>query len=165
MTNQKVSSLNDLRVAFEELRHVNPMLELVERNINGTDHKVFKNAPPTLRDLINTVQLLMGDFPFINDEGKQYQFSEIIAKAKSISSYLAEQNLKPGDSVGICMQNSIDWVIAFLGVAGSGITCVPFNSGQLSADEFNASSIDTAPSTLPLTTKLTFKFFARSYLF
>ena len=38
------------------------MLELVERNINGTDHNVFKNAPPTLRDLINTVQLLMGDF-------------------------------------------------------------------------------------------------------
>ena len=128
MTNQKVSSLNDLRVAFEELRHVNPMLELVERNINGTDHNVFKNAPPTLRDLINTVQLLMGDFPFINDRGTQYQFSEIIAKAKSIASYLAEQNLKPGDSVGICMQNSIDWVIAFLGVAGSGITCVPFNS-------------------------------------
>ena len=51
MTNQKVSGLNDLRVAFEELRHVNPILELVERNINGTDHNVFKNAPPTLRDL------------------------------------------------------------------------------------------------------------------
>ena len=45
MTNQKVTSLNDLKVAFEELRHVNPMLELVERNIGGIDHNVFKNAP------------------------------------------------------------------------------------------------------------------------
>ncbi|MDA0345674.1 MAG: class I adenylate-forming enzyme family protein [Proteobacteria bacterium] len=128
MTNKTVSNLNDLTVAFNELRHINPMLELVERNIDGIDYNVFKNAPPTLRDLINTVQLLMGDFPFINDKGTQYQFSEIISKAKSVSNYLARQDLKPGDSVGISMQNSIDWVISFLGIAGSGMTCVPFNS-------------------------------------
>ena len=95
MTNQKVTSLYDFKVAFVELRHVNPMLDLVERYIGGIDHNVFKNAPPTLRDLINTVQLLMGDFPFINDRGTQYQFSEIITKAKSVSNYLADQGLKP----------------------------------------------------------------------
>ena len=39
-----------------------------------------------------------------------------------------------------------------------------FKSGQLSADVSNASSIDVVPSISPLTTKLTFKFFAKSYL-
>lgn len=128
MTQKKVTTLQDLTEAFEELRHVNPLLELEEREINGVTFNVFKNAPKTLRDLINTIQLLMGDFPFVNEHGKQYQFSEIISKAKSIANYLAENDLHPGDKVGICMQNSIDWIIVFLGIAGSGVTCVPLNS-------------------------------------
>lgn len=128
MTQEKVTTLQDLTNAFEELRHVNPLLELEEREINGVIYNVFKNAPKTLRDLINTIQLLMGDFPFVNENGNQYQFSEIISKAKSIANYLAENDLQPGDKVGICMQNSIDWIIVFLGIAGSGVTCVPLNS-------------------------------------
>ena len=81
-----------------------------------------------MRDLFDVIGLLNGDFPFIHENGNEHTYLEAIQKAKNLSGFLSEKGIKPGDSVGICMQNCTEWIIAYLGIAAHGATCVPLNS-------------------------------------
>ena len=75
MTNIKITTERNLKVAFNELMEVNPLLELEDRTLlNGIDYKVFKNAPKTLRDLFDLIGMLNGDFPFMLDNNIQYSY-------------------------------------------------------------------------------------------
>ena len=45
MSNIKITTERNLKVAFNELMEVNPLLELEDRTLlNGIDYKVFKHA-------------------------------------------------------------------------------------------------------------------------
>ena len=125
----QITTKTNLRDAFAELRTVNPLLELEDRILqNGTNYKVFKNAPKTMRDLFDMIGLLHGDFPFLLNNGNQLTYSEAISKAKNLANYLSKQGLSCGDRVGICMQNCSEWIIAHLAISAHGATSVPLNS-------------------------------------
>ena len=128
MSEPKISTKQNLTEAFAELRKLNPLLELTDREINGVDFKVFQNAPKTMRDLFGAIELLQGDFPFISEDDSELSFLESIAKAKSICKFLLDEGIKPNDRVGICMQNCTEWAVIYLALAGYGATVVPFNS-------------------------------------
>ena len=88
MSEPKISTKQNLSEAFSELRKLNPLLELTDREINGVNFKVFQNAPKTMRDLFAVIELLQGDFPFISEDDKELSFFESIAKLKAyVSSY------------------------------------------------------------------------------
>ena len=124
----KTTTLNDLITVFDELKKINPLLAINEREINGSTFNVFTNAPKTFRELYDTVVLLMGDFPFVNENGNQLNFLEIIQKSKNLANYLSSKGITKDDSVGICMQNCTEWIIAYIGITAHGAKCVPFNS-------------------------------------
>ena len=124
----KTTTLNDLITVFDELKKINPLLAINEREIKGSTFNVFTNAPKTFRELYDTVVLLMGDFPFVNENGNQLNFFEIIQKSKNLANYLSSKGITKDDSVGICMQNSTEWIIAYIGITAHGAKCVPFNS-------------------------------------
>tara|TARA_B100001079_G_scaffold150860_1_gene129402 strand:- start:1448 stop:3106 length:1659 start_codon:yes stop_codon:yes gene_type:complete len=128
MTEPKISTKENLSAAFAQIRDANPLLELDDREINGAPHKVFKNAPKTMRDLFSTIELLYGDFPFIAENKDELSFAETLAKAKNICHFLNESNIQPGDRVGICMQNCTEWIVIYMAIAAHGATAVPFNS-------------------------------------
>lgn len=128
MTEPKISTKENLKEAFAKLREVNPLLEITDRTINGSVYKVFKNAPKTMRDLFTVIELLHGDFPFIVEGKNELTFAETIQKAKNICTYLNKLGIKPGDKVGICMQNCTEWVVIYVALAAYGATVVPFNS-------------------------------------
>ena len=128
MSEPKISTKENLKEAFAQLRDVNPLLELEDRNINGSSFKVFKNAPKTMRDLFVVIEFLHGDFPFVVENSDELSFAEVISKAKNIASYLEKQGIKPGDKIGICMQNCTEWVVIYVALAAFGVTVVPFNS-------------------------------------
>ena len=128
MSEPKISTKQNLSEAFSELRKLNPLLELTDREINGVNFKVFQNAPKTMRDLFAVIELLQGDFPFISEDDKELSFFESIAKAKSICKFLQDEGIKTNDRVGICMQNCTEWAVIYLALAGYGATAVPFNS-------------------------------------
>ena len=128
MDQTKNTTLSDLEKAFKEVMQTNPLLALQDRELNGVSHKVFTNAPKTMRDLFDVVGLLNGDFPFIHENGSEHSYLEVIQNAKNLAGFLAKKGIKPGDSVGICMQNCTEWIIAYLGIAAHGATCVPLNS-------------------------------------
>ena len=124
----KTTTLNDLITVFDELKKINPLLAINEREIKGSTFNVFTNAPKTFRELYDTVVLLMGDFPFVNENGNQLNFLEIIQKSKNLANYLSSKGITKDDSVGICMQNCTEWIIAYIGITAHGAKCVPFNS-------------------------------------
>ena len=128
MTEPKISTKENLKEAFAQLREVNPLLEITDRTINGSVYKVFKNAPKTMRDLFTVIELLHGDFPFIVEGKNELTFAETIQKAKNICTYLNKIGIKPVDKVGICMQNCTEWVVIYVALAAYGVTVVPFNS-------------------------------------
>jgi len=128
MTEPKISTKENLKEAFAQLREVNPLLEITDRTINGSVYKVFKNAPKTMRELFTVIELLHGDFPFIVEGKNELTFAETIQKAKNICTYLNKLGIKPGDKVGICMQNCTEWVVIYVALAAYGATVVPFNS-------------------------------------
>ena len=128
MSEPKISTKQNLSEAFAELRKLNPLLELTDREINGVNFKVFQNAPKTMRDLFGAIELLQGDFPFISEDANELTFLESLAKAKSICKFLQDEGIKPNDRVGICMQNCTEWAVIYLALAGYGATAVPFNS-------------------------------------
>ena len=128
MTEPKISTKENLKEAFAQLREVNPLLEITDRDINGSVYKVFKNAPKTMRELFTVIELLHGDFPFIVEGKNELTFAETIQKAKNICTYLNKLGIKPGDKVGICMQNCTEWVVIYVALAAYGATVVPFNS-------------------------------------
>ena len=84
MSEPKISTKENLKEAFAHLRKVNPLLEITDRAINGSNYKVFKNAPKTMRDLFTVIEFLHGDFPFIVEGKNQLSFAETIQKAKNI---------------------------------------------------------------------------------
>ena len=128
MTEPKISTKENLKEAFAKLREVNPLLEITDRTINGSVYKVFKNAPKTMRELFTVIELLHGEFPFIVEGKNELTFAETIQKAKNICTYLNKLGIKPGDKVGICMQNCTEWVVIYVALAAYGATVVPFNS-------------------------------------
>ena len=128
MSEPKISTKENLKEAFAHLSKVNPLLEITDRAINGSIYKVFKNAPKTMRDLFTVIEFLHGDFPFIVEGKNQLTFAETIQKAKNICTYLNIVGIKPGDKVGICMQNCTEWVVIYVALSAYGVTVVPFNS-------------------------------------
>ena len=128
MSEPKISTKENLKEAFAHLRKVNPLLEITDRPINGSNYKVFKNAPKTMRDLYTVIEFLHGDFPFIVEGKNQLTFAETLQKAKNICTYLNKLGIKPGDKVGICMQNCTEWVVIYVALSAYGVTVVPFNS-------------------------------------
>ena len=82
MSEPKISTKENLKEAFAHLRKVNPLLEITDRPINGSNYKVFKNAPKTMRDLFTVIEFLHGDFPFIVEGKNQLTFAETIQRLK-----------------------------------------------------------------------------------
>ena len=128
MSEPKISTKENLKEAFAELRKANPLLEITDKDINGSKYKVFANAPKTMRDLFVVIEFLHGDFPFIVEDKNELSFAENIQKAKNICKHLNDIGIKPGDKVGICMQNCTEWVVIYVALAAYGVTAVPFNS-------------------------------------
>ena len=61
-----------------------------------------------------------GDRTAVEDEGKQYSFSELEARAAQLRGALREAGLVRGDRVGLLAENSVDFVAGFLAVTTLG---------------------------------------------
>ena len=58
---------------------------------------------------------------------KHLTYRELDERANQLASYLRSQNLTPGSLVGICMDRSLDMMVALLGVLKTGAAYVPLD--------------------------------------
>jgi long-chain acyl-CoA synthetase len=112
----------------KELTAPGQILELVTQEIGGVTHRVWKNAPPSLRAILE-LSRAHGDKEFIVYEDERWTFERHFAAVASIATWLVEEaGVRKGDRVAIAMRNFPEWSIAFWAAACAGAIVVPLNA-------------------------------------
>jgi long-chain acyl-CoA synthetase len=94
----------------------------------GRSVRVWKNAPPTLRSVLD-LSALHGDKTLVVYEGERYSFAEHHQRASAFAHALIDRfGVQKGDRVAIAMRNFPEWMFAFWGAAVAGAVVVPLNA-------------------------------------
>jgi amino acid adenylation domain-containing protein len=67
------------------------------------------------------------DTPAVQFEGKTLSYRQLNEQANQLAHYLLKQSLQPDDFVGICMERSIELLVAILGTLKAGAAYVPLD--------------------------------------
>ena len=106
--------------------------EIVLGEVWGRHCRVFKNAPPTLRDLY---QAASSDETFLVFEDERYTFAETNERVAQIANILVDRfSVQKGDRVAISMRNYPEWIFAFNAATSIGAIAVAMNSLWLSEE-------------------------------
>jgi long-chain acyl-CoA synthetase len=118
-------SLEDVTAA---LTAPGQLFEMDEVEIRGTRTRVWKNALPSLRSLLEVTRL-HGDATFLVYEDDRLTFEEHFLRAATFARRLTERyGVAKGDRVAIAMRNFPEWSVAFFGAAAAGAVVVPLNA-------------------------------------
>lgn len=101
--------------------------EMAEAVIRGVPTRIWKNAPPTLRDLLAAGRA-HGVKTFLVHEGERATFDGFARAALAVAEALAERGIVKGDRVAIGMRNLPEWPVAFFGATAIGAIAVPLNA-------------------------------------
>ena len=101
--------------------------EIVEMPIRGIMTKVWKNAPPTLRDIfLNARSFPEREALVYEDERATY---EAFARATlALAHQLKADGVEKGDRVAIIMRNLPEWPVAFFAAILVGAIVTPLNA-------------------------------------
>lgn len=128
--------------AIAEVTVAGGPFEIVETSVLGVDMKVFKNCPPSLRDLFASMKL-RPDQPFIVYEDETYTFGQVAELADALGALLVEHyGVAKGDRVSIAMRNYPEWIISFAAITSIGAISVSINA-LWTADELDYAVADS----------------------
>ena len=102
-------------------------LEIEEIPIRGIPTKVWKNAPPTLRDVFRNARGFPDrEFLVYDDDRATY---EAFARATiALARQLQADGVKKGDRVAVIMRNLPEWPVAFFAGILAGAIVTPLNA-------------------------------------
>jgi len=124
-------------------------LETVPFERFGRTIPMLKNAPPTLRDYFDIYCAQHGDAEFLIDGDVRMSFAQVHAAARTVAGGLvAGHGVQVGDRIGIAARNSINWIVAYMGVLMAG-GCVTLLNGWWSGEEL-AGGIELAECSILL---------------
>lgn len=110
------------------------LFEMDEVEIRGVRTRVWKNAPATLRDILE-ISRAHGDAPYLVYQGDRLSFAEHYARAAAFARLLTGRyGVAKGDRVAIAMRNFPEWSVAFFGAAVAGAVVVPLNAWWTAAE-------------------------------
>ncbi|HKW54240.1 MAG TPA: class I adenylate-forming enzyme family protein, partial [Stellaceae bacterium] len=102
--------------------------EMQERQIRGLATRVWKNAPRSLRAVLEASRA-HGDLPFLIYEDERLSFVEHYRRCATLARALSERyGIAKGDRVAIAMRNFPEWSVAFWAAAALGAIVVPLNA-------------------------------------
>jgi long-chain acyl-CoA synthetase len=102
-------------------------LEVGEETIRGVRTKVWKNAPPTLREIFAATARHATRDALVH-ENERVTYAAYRAAAIALSHQLIADGVKKGDRVAILMRNLPEWPIAFWAAALAGAIVTPLNA-------------------------------------
>ena len=119
--------------ASAELTAPGAKFEMDTVTIRGVPTRVWKNAPPTLRFLLEA-SAMHGDklLSIYEDERVTYAASHHAAVA--LANELARLGVGKGDRVALAMRNLPEWPVAFFAATAIGAICVPLNAWWTGAE-------------------------------
>ena len=102
-------------------------------NIRGVEHKVFANAPKTLRDLqrvgLETRRAIGSTRPYIVFEHQRIDYADWVEETNRIANALTRRlGVKPGDRVAIAMRNYPEYMTLIMAIASVGAVVVMVNA-------------------------------------
>src|SRR5690606_29885603 len=102
--------------------------EIVQAEVGGVPMRVWKNAPRSLRTLLEA-SLAYGERPFLIYEDKRLSYAEHGRRATLLANALMRQfGVAKGDRVAIAMRNYPEWSVAFWAATAVGAVAVPLNA-------------------------------------
>ncbi len=102
--------------------------EVVTDVWNGVELRVFKNAPPSLREIFGLARL-RGDGVFLVYEDERWTFAEVMARVDALAAALVDRyGITKGDRVTIGMRNYPEWVMSFAAITSIGAISVSLNA-------------------------------------
>ena len=101
--------------------------EMEEVFVHGIKTRVWKYAPPTLRDLF-LIARSYGEREFIISDDERVTFEASARASLAIASALQQEGVEKGDRVAIVMRNLPEWPAAFMAAALVGAIVTPLNA-------------------------------------
>jgi long-chain acyl-CoA synthetase len=102
--------------------------EMEERDIGGLATRVWKNAPRSLRAVLEASRT-HGELPFLVYEDERLTFAEHYRRCAALAHALRQRyGIAKGDRVAIAMRNFPEWSVAFWAAAAIGAIVVPLNA-------------------------------------
>jgi long-chain acyl-CoA synthetase len=104
------------------------MFEMEDVEIRGVVTRVWKNAPPGLRAILEMTRA-HGDKDYLVYEDERTTFDQNFANVAGVARALQERfGVEKGDRTSIVMRNLPEWVTAFWATAAAGAVNVPLNA-------------------------------------
>ena len=114
--------------ANEALTATGQLFEMAELDIRGVPTRTWKNAPPSLRAIMD-MSLGHGDAVFLVYEDERTTFAEHYRIACTLAHRLRSTfGVEQGDRVAIIMRNLPEWIMAFWAATLAGAIVVPLNA-------------------------------------
>jgi long-chain acyl-CoA synthetase len=102
-------------------------LEMETRDIGGIATQVWKNAPPTLRSIVEASRA-HGERIYLVYEDERVSFEAFYRATATLAQAMAAEGVGKGDRVAIIMRNLPEWVVAFYAAASLGAIVTPLNA-------------------------------------
>jgi len=119
--------------AHEMLTAPGAPFEMAEAVIRGHSTRVWKNAPPTLRDVF-VAGRNYGERIFLVHEDERISFETFARASIALAHWLEAQGVRKGDRLAIVMRNLPEWPVAFFASILLGAIATPLN-GWWSGEE------------------------------
>jgi long-chain acyl-CoA synthetase len=108
--------------------------EMVEKEIGGVRLRLWRNAPPSLRAVLEASRG-HGDLPFLVYEDERLSYAEHYRRCCALADALVHRfGIEKGERVAIAMRNFPEWSIAFWAAAAIGAIVVPLNAWMTGAE-------------------------------
>jgi long-chain acyl-CoA synthetase len=102
--------------------------ELVQQEIRGVPLRCWKNAPKSLRELVQASRSY-GEKTYIVYEGERLSYEQSFRLIAVLAQRLvADYGIEKGDRIALAMRNYPEWVIAFWAAVSVGAVVVPLNA-------------------------------------
>src|SRR5436309_3206723 len=102
--------------------------EIVEETVGGVPMRVFRNAPPSLRAVLELTRE-HADRDAIGYGGERLTYRELLAVAAGLGTRFRERHgLVPGDRIAVAMRNYPEWPLVFWAAIAAGLVVVPLNA-------------------------------------
>ena len=101
--------------------------EMEEVTIRGVPTRVWKNAPPTLRDVF-LIGRSHGQKEFLVYEGDRATYDGFARATLKLAAELQAQGVKKGDRVALVMRNLPEWPVSFFAAVIIGAIITPLNA-------------------------------------
>jgi long-chain acyl-CoA synthetase len=101
--------------------------EIVEDHAQGYPLRVYKNAPPSFRSLLE-LSRRYGERPFLIYGEEVLTYAEHFGKVAALAQHLRAIGVEKGDRIAIGMRNYPEWVISFWACQAIGAVSVAINA-------------------------------------